>query len=298
MIEDIINLKYYSGRDTYSDGNIEDDILKSLQENDDILDVLMNHSEWPYLYHLSPMRENLLEWYEFNKDGTLLEIGSGCGALTGLFCKKLKRVVGIDLSKKRSMINAIKNKNYSNFEIMVGNFEDVKLKEKFDYVTLIGVLEYSIYYINGDNPFRVMLEKARAYLKQGGALIVAIENKYGLKYWSGVKEDHTGNMYDGIENYWEESRVRTFSRGMLKELFSEAGFNKTCFYYPVPDYKIPEVIYSDEYLPKVGDIRNSTVSYDRNQYNLFDQDKAFDAVCSDNLFSEFSNSFLVIARED
>ena len=29
---------------------------------------------------------------------------------------------------------------------MVGNFEDVVIEEKFDYVTLIGVLEYSIYY--------------------------------------------------------------------------------------------------------------------------------------------------------
>ena len=47
-----------------------------------------------------------------------------------------------DLSKRRSTINAYKNQDASNLEIMVGNFNVVaeKMEERFDYVTLIGVL--------------------------------------------------------------------------------------------------------------------------------------------------------------
>lgn len=50
-----------------------------------------------------------------------------------------------DLSKRRSTINAYKNQDASNLEIMVGNFNVVaeKMEERFDYVTLIGVLEYA-----------------------------------------------------------------------------------------------------------------------------------------------------------
>ena len=68
-----------------------------------------------------------------------LEIGAGCGAVTGLLCRKCDRVVAVDLSKKRSTINATRNRDCDNLEIMVGNFEDIQIEEKFDYVTLIGV---------------------------------------------------------------------------------------------------------------------------------------------------------------
>lgn len=295
MIEDRLNLKFYKGTDEYTDGDIEDEILSELQSNDDILQILMNHDDWGFLYHLSPIRENLLEWYDFDPEGTVLEIGSGCGAITGLLCKKLKRVVGIDLSKKRSTINATKNKKYKNFEIMVGNFEDISIEEKFDYVTLIGVLEYSIYYISGEKPFETMLQKAKSYLKPGGKLIIAIENKYGLKYWAGATEDHTGKVFDGIENYTDVDRVRTFSRGKLDDMLLETGFKKNDFYYPLPDYKMPNEIYSDVYLPSSGRIRNVTQTYDRERYVFFNEDYVFDSLCDDGLFKEFANSFLVIS---
>ena len=295
--EEKLNMKFYKGEDIYSDGDIEDLILQELQENGNVMDILLNHDEWPFLYHLSPIRENILEWYNFDPEGTVLEIGSGCGAISGLLCEKCKRVVGIDLSQKRSLINATKNRKFDNLEIMVGNFEDIKLDEKFDYVTLIGVLEYSIYYINDEKPFETMLERAKSYLKPDGKLIIAIENKYGMKYWAGATEDHTGGMFDGIQNYKGVDRVRTFSRGKLESMMINAGFNQNDFYYPIPDYKMPSVIYSDEYLPSEGNIRNVINNYDRDRYLFFDEELAFDSVCEDDLFKEFANSFLVISSQ-
>ena len=50
----------------------------------------------------------------------------------------------------RSSINAWKNKEAENLEIVVGNFNTVSdnLTETFDYVTLIGVFEYAKTYIH------------------------------------------------------------------------------------------------------------------------------------------------------
>ena len=84
------------------------------------------------------------------------------------------------------MINVTRNEEHDNLTVMLGNFEDIRLDEKFDYVTLIGVFEYSICYINSDNPFMDMLERAKSFLKPGGKLLIAIENKYGLKYFAGA----------------------------------------------------------------------------------------------------------------
>lgn len=294
-MDNVLNLTFYSGEDSYSDGDIEEKLLEIVKNNDDYYDVLCNNSDWTYLYHLSPIRENLLEWYDFKPEGSLLEIGSGCGALTGLFCSKVSRVVGIDLSKRRSMINAYKNKKYDNLEIYVGNFKDITIEEKFDYVTLIGVLEYSCYYIGGQDAFSEMLRRAREYLKPDGTLIIAIENKYGMKYWAGAKEDHTGALFDGIVGYQGVDRVRTFSKNTLELLLVNSGFSNNVFYYPIPDYKLPSEIYSSKRLPHAGSLRGMNRSYDRDRYDLFNEDMAFDSVCEDNMFEFFANSFLVFS---
>lgn len=305
-IDEVLNLKFYKGTDEYSDGDVEERLLAAVKDNDDPEEILKNEDEWAFLYHLSPIRENLLEWYDFtgaidsheadSKVVSLLEIGSGCGALTGLFCRKTDRVVGIDLSKRRSTINAYKNKKYDNLEIYVGNFTDIGIDEKFDYVTLIGVLEYSCYYVGGDDPFGEMLRRAKEYLKPGGTLIIAIENKYGMKYFAGAPEDHTGRAFDGITGYRGVDRVRTFSRKGIERLIKENGFDSLEFYYPMPDYKLPGEVFKESRLPGPGSFTDSVAAYDRERYELFDEAAAFDEICREGQFPFFANSFLIFCR--
>lgn len=295
MVEDKLNLTYYCGEDLYSDGEVEDELLEAVQNRENIGKMLREGNSWPHLYHLSDIRENILEWYDFDKSKTLLEIGAGCGALTGLFCRKTAYVTAIDLSKKRSTINATRNAEQDNLEIYVGNFEDIKLDKKFDYVTLIGVFEYSICYLKAENPFEEMLKRVKDLLNPGGKLFIAIENKYGLKYFAGAKEDHTGGYFDGISNYNNIDRVRTFSRDTLDKMLKAAGFAENEFYYPMPDYKLPNVIYSDSYLPQKGELRNISDAYDREHLRMFDDVVAYDSICEDGLFPQFANSFLIVS---
>ena len=258
-----INYKFYDGMDVYSDGDIIEDKLLEVCKNDDIDKAIYNSSEWPILYHLSEIRGNLIEWFPFKENSSILEIGSGCGAISGFLCEKAKRVVGIELSERRSMINAYRNKEHENLEIYVSNFKNIKLKEKFDYITLIGVLEYAPSYIEGVNPFISMIKKVKDFLKPEGKIIIAIENKMGQKYLNGAKEDHVGKPFVGVEDYKDVSSVRTFSKPELIKLLKECGIDKYSFYYPVPDYKTPTAIYSDYYLPKVGDLRLWDTNYDQ-----------------------------------
>ena len=60
-------------------------------------------------------------------------------------------------SKQRATAIANRNKDKENLEIIVGNLNDVTLNEKFDYITLIGVLEYAPLYTNSENPFEDFL---------------------------------------------------------------------------------------------------------------------------------------------
>ena len=292
-----LNYDFYQGDDSYSDGDIEEKLLEIAKSNSgtELEKRIAEEDDWAVLYHFSDIRRNILEWYDMKEGASVLEIGAGCGAVTGVLADKAASVTCIDLSKRRSMINAERNRDKDNITIYVGNFKDISLDKKFDYVTLIGVLEYSIYYVGGENPFMEMLKRAKDYLAPGGKLIVAIENKYGLKYWAGAAEDHTGKRFDGITGYAGVDRVRTFSRQKLEEMLRYTGFTDTAFYYPVPDYKMPVEIYSDKKLPKKGSIKSISPNYDRERYLYFDEVKAYDSICEDGMFPFFANSFLVIA---
>lgn len=290
----IMDYTFYKGSDEYCDGTIEREILEYVKQYDDEMEILKKDNRWPVLYHVSPVRKNILEWYEFKKDADVLEVGSGCGAVTGAICEKVKSVTSVDLSKQRSLINAYRNKKYDNLNILVANFNDIVFEKKYDYVTLIGVLEYAAYYTATDNPFIDFLKKLKETLKEDGKLLIAIENKFGLKYWSGCVEDHTGRYYDGIMGYANaESKVKTFSKDELIQIIEAAGFAKYQFYYPFPDYKFAQQIFSDDYLPGKNELICQTQTYDNDRLLLFNETLAYDNIIASNKFDFFTNSYFI-----
>lgn len=153
----------------------------------------------------------------------MLEIGSGCGAITDKLSEKAGSVVCVDLSAKRSMINAYRNQDRDNIKIKVGNFEDIEpsLESDFDFVCLIGVFEYGNSYIHTKTPFDDFLRIMQKHLKKNGTIIIAIENKFGLKYWAGCKEDHIGTYFSGLEGYPDGGSARTFTRRGLEKFLND-----------------------------------------------------------------------------
>ena len=140
------------------------------------------------------------------------------------------------------------------------------------------------------------MEKIKGYLKPNGKLFIAIENKFGLKYWAGAKEDHTGRNFDSIENYPNDKSIQTFGKCELEELIKSVGFKNLDFYYPMPDYKLPTVIYSDDYLPDEATIFNDiSPNFDQERYVLFNERLAYNNIIKNKMFDFFANSFLVVA---
>lgn len=295
-----LDYKYYKGTDLYSDGDIEDELLEACK-NDRQEELLRYSNKWPVLYHLSEIREYLLEWYPFTKEDDILEIGAGCGGITGVLSRKAKKVTCIELSERRSLINAYRHKECSNIEIIIGNFQAIEPNlGMYDYITLIGVWEYAGLYIKAENPYLKMLDIVKKHLNPDGKIIIAIENKMGLKYWNGAVEDHTGKMYSGLNDYTDDRsrKVRTFSKMEIEEMFRRTEIKEYAFYYPMPDYKLPDIIYSDRSLPHSGRERNFGKDYSAAHIYNFNDAIMSDQLARDGMFSYFANSFLIIAGED
>lgn len=296
-----MDLTYYSGEDIYTDGAIEDELLEIAKNNppEHFPEIIEKQKSWPIFYHLSPFRTNIIDWIPFKKTDKVLEIGAGCGAITGALAQKAGSVTCIDLSKKRSMVNAYRNRNCDNITIMVGNFKDIEpyLEKDYDYVLLIGVFEYGQAYIGGATPYEDFMQICNCHRKPDGRLIIAIENKFGLKYWAGCREDHLGTYFSGIEGYCEGGSARTFTRHGLERILKKTGIQEYSFYYPYPDYKFMTSIYSDRYLPKKGELSNNLRNFDRDRIILFDEKQVFDQIIDEQEFPLFSNSYLLVVGE-
>ena len=300
-MEELINkvtldLTYWAGKDLYSDGDIEAEILSFVKDNPPSAyeDYIAQRKNWTVLYHLSYVRQNILAGVGITKNSTVLEIGAGMGAITGKLCELAKAVTCVELSKRRSLINAFRNRDADNLKIFVGNFETVEPHlEEFDVVTLIGVFEYGRSYIHSQDPYNDFLKIALKHVRPGGRLYIAIENRLGLKYFAGCKEDHVGRNFEGIEGYMNTKGAVTFSHEEFENLFAKCGVNNYRFMYPYPDYKFPLQIFSDERLPEMNELTMNFMNMDQSRYLLFDESKAYNSFIETQYFKTFSNSFLI-----
>ncbi|MEG1549938.1 MAG: class I SAM-dependent methyltransferase [Ruthenibacterium sp.] len=291
-----LDFTYYQGTDLYNEGDeVEEKVLETVQNETDYVETLSKDTRWPILYQLSKERENIIEPLDIRKTDTVLEVGAGMGAVTGAIARRCKRVDCIDLSKRRSLANAYRNREYENIHIIVGNYQDVKLTEQYDVITLIGVFEYAQWYIEGKHPYAAFLKQLAGQLKPNGRLYIAIENKLGIKYFAGCVEDHLGEPFRGIEGYNASQKVRTFTHSELEKLIVENGFKEPYFYYPFPDYKLPNVIFSDDYLPDSSFNATTYLNYDMDRWKCFDEQKALLSLIGTEEIKTFSNSFLIEA---
>jgi SAM-dependent methyltransferase len=291
----------------YNDGDEVENYILSIYKNntskEKIDDILNDNPSWPVKYHLSSDRHNLLSWYNFKENSSLLEIGAGCGAITGLFLDKGLDVTAVELSKRRADIIRTRFRKFKNLEILNGDINDKEFSQKFDYATLIGVLEYAGKYGKGEDPFLEMIRDAKKYLKKGGVLIIAIGNRFGLKYWRGVPEDHTNILFDSLEGYPKYIGVRTFGKLEITKLIQNSNFEERNinFYYPLPDYKFCYEVFSENYLPN----ENHSISrgiypspHPIKSYQLFFESLVAKGLQKNNIFDNFANSFLIFCTND
>ena len=292
-----LNLDFYNGKDSYSDGKIEDKIIKYIKTNQasDFNDIIVKDKSWPVFYHLSSLRENVINWYPFKENSSILEVGAGMGALTSLLCKKCKSVTSIELSKKRATAILERNKDAKNLEIIVGNLKDIKLDKKFDYILLCGVLEYGALYMDSDNPYIDFINKLKENLNPNGKILIAIENRLGIKYLCGAAEDHLDVPFCGVNNYGEDSKIRTFSKPELERIAKDVKMNIN-FYYMFPDYKFPQILLTDKSLNKISDF-NYMPYYYRKMDLVINEQQLFNDMKDNSTIPNFANSYFIELSE-
>lgn len=228
-------------------------------------------SNWEEAERTTPLGESILNWYEFRRDSNLLEICGAGRSLSELFSRRVHTVVTASLPDRIP-------------------------DQTFDYIVCLEIAE------NEKDPVS-FLEKLKNHLRPGGILLLGGENRYGLKYFCGCGEKYTGLPYLGINGYPSEypnllQKGRLYSRQEWIEILLKAGLNKAKVYYPVPDNRFPQMIYTDGW-------RDATNAAERLvDYNYADpgmaaiEHRVFPDVISEGALPFMSNSFLFEATVD
>ena len=265
-----------------------DKILEVLERyHADVQEAVQKESEPVILYAFSDIRENLLEWFPFQKGERVLQIGSDAGALTGLFLKKGMDVTVFETDDEEILVGTtryareLEQQNAEGTEYRLTyakQIADEAGREAFDYVVLVGTLERAPEWFSSQNPYKELIQKAKEYVKPNGTLFVTAVNKMAVRYFSGVAR---------LE--------KDFTKTELEAMISGTeGEGKTAWYYPIPDYRLPVSIYSDAYLPTHGDFSNLGAAYDAPRYQVISEEAALNLCCEEGQFTRFTSSYLAV----
>ena len=262
--------------------------------------------DWPTQYHLTPYRSTIFDCFGFTAgDARVLELGAGCGAITRWLGEHCAEVHAIEGSTQRARVARARCAELDNVIVYSANYSELAERDAFDVVTLIGVLEYGHLYhpqLGGDPSGAAVdnLRIARRALHHDGVLVLAIENRLGVKYLNGAREDHSGKQFEGVQGYPHATSAVTFSAHELRTMLSAAGFSGIRTYLPYPDYKLASTIINGTYagpesgahnwLPGTAPDRGTPRSLAMYNEALVERE-----LVRAGLLTEFANSFLILA---
>lgn len=163
----------------------------------------------------------------------------------------------------------------------------------YDIITAIDVISYA------HNP-AAMLRQARGLLRPEGRLLLAADNRLGIRYFCGDRDAFTWKTYDGIENYthlqpWERTAMegRSYAMSELEAFLEEAGFAHRRFYSVFPRLENPQLLLAHGYTPNEGlDIRLFP-EYNSPETVFLLEEELYPSLLENGLLHAMANAFFV-----
>ncbi len=257
-----------------------------LHENTSSPMNILHEADWDVFYELSPMREGLLNWYPFGEGCHILELSNGYGGITDVLCRNAAKVTVLEASQYRAKCILKRFANRDNLIVKVGKLEALPAGQQYDYI----VVERTI---DTGEQLEALLNELSPFLGDAGRLLFVCSNRFGMKYWCGVPDPINHKPFGSLrQNAGEKGLSR---QGVISGLSQNANIEGFQLYYPFPDERLPQAIYTDEYLPTAS-IRDRVIPYytDQEQQGLVClENDISDELIANQVLPFFANAFLV-----
>ncbi|MCI8362379.1 MAG: methyltransferase domain-containing protein [Clostridia bacterium] len=278
----------YYNKDIYEKYKEDIELYIKGYKQEDYSQILKKDKRTNIVNIFSEMRANIIKWYPFKENGELLEIGANYGEVTQGLVKKLKEVTAIEFSKTKVSCIQKRLKDYNNLKIILTTkLNNCELEKKYDYITIIGTAEYAQKL--GFENLEDMLKWTKKYLKEDGTILLAIDNKFGVKYLAGSTRNKEEVPLANYKNYIKKD-YKLYGKTELEDIIKNVGLSNYKFYYPLPNYNITDTIYTNEYLPKNI---SYNIYYREDEEILFNEITFMQEVIKNKQFNMFCNSYLI-----
>ncbi len=115
------------------------DIIRQ-QDNEEYENIISEKASYPYLYHLSGIRQNLIDWIPMHKDMRVLERNPECGALTGKLLEKAGTVTCVAEDAQHAELIKARYKSAKEELVILQepDFLAASCMEKYDVILIVG----------------------------------------------------------------------------------------------------------------------------------------------------------------
>lgn len=221
------------------------------------------------------IQQGLLKWYDFKPHSTFLYLGEKTDACA-VFLDELDGQLVCALEAQT--VNKQWQQDYCH---------------SFDYIIAIETLE------KPENP-KEFLKNWIKLLKADGTLLLGMNNRFGLRYFCGDRDPHTGRNFDGIEGYRriysqkdDIFQGRCYSQAEIRDLLRTSGFENQQFYSVLSDLKNPFFLYAEDYLPNEDLSNRLFPTYNYPETVFLEEERLYSDLIKNGMFHEMANAYLV-----
>ena len=221
---------------------------------------------------LSKESSKVIDWVGSNKKG--LEIGCHTGNLSEWISKNNNKLTGVDLNSKALKVAEQYLERTLHCNIEDEEFWNIIKDEKYDFITIMHVLEHL------QNPWEI-LKKLATHLTKEGIIIIALPNISNARDRYLQLNGEFNYTLDGVR---DKTHLRLFNQKTARELIEESGLIIDDYFSP---WQINPIHYILDHVPifwrfkKLFNSKNPTKIH-RNNKNLTDVVMMFKCCLSKN----------------
>ncbi len=145
-----------------------------------------------------------------------------------------------------------------------------------------------------------LLKQWKACLKPEGRLLLAMNNRMGLRYFCGDRDPYTNRNFDGIEGYQRAYRQkedvfmgRCYDESELREMVALAGFEKSCFFSVLSDLHEPIMLYREDFTPREDLATRVASRYEFPETIFLPEESLYSGMIKNGLFHKTANAYFI-----
>ena len=239
-------------------------------------EALLKHQPWLEDVIYSPKRQAGLEILRLRGDEVCIDYGCMWGALTVPLALRTKFVLGVDqtLESLQFLKARLRDEGVDNVALLRNDLRQMPVfpkQARIDVAVVNGVLEWipeageielkayygkhhtKAYSGHPGEQQEAFLRRVHQNLNEKGKLYLAIENRFDVKMFFGIKDPHSNTLFTSIlprkaANMLSLAKLGrpyinwTYSFGGITSLLKRTGFSMVDLYMCFPDYRFPESI--------------------------------------------------------